>query len=160
MTLAVLANDDLGFGVGEVLDALLRLEVELDPMALVFRVNEAEGVTAEAVHVPVGRRNAAVAHDDRDLVQGFWQRRPEIPVVLGAAHIGARIAFDRVVEIGELERVAQEKHRRVVAHKIPVAFFRIKLHGKPPDIAFGIGRTTLTGYGSKPGKQFSLLPNP
>jgi hypothetical protein len=33
------------------LDALLRLEVELDPEALVLRVDEAEGVRAEAVHV-------------------------------------------------------------------------------------------------------------
>jgi hypothetical protein len=51
VALAVLADQCLGLGVGEVLDALLALEVELDPEALVGRVDEAEGVRAEAVHV-------------------------------------------------------------------------------------------------------------
>jgi hypothetical protein len=32
---AVVADDRLGLGVGQVADALLRLEVELDPVALV-----------------------------------------------------------------------------------------------------------------------------
>jgi len=41
MALAVLADDRLGFRIGEVLDALLRSEAKLDPVALVLRVDEA-----------------------------------------------------------------------------------------------------------------------
>ena len=55
------------------------LEVELHPVALVLRVDEAEGVRTEAVHVPVAGRDAALAHDDGDLVQHLGQQGPEIP---------------------------------------------------------------------------------
>jgi hypothetical protein len=40
MALAVLADDRLGFRIGQVLDALLRSKVKLDPVALVLRVDE------------------------------------------------------------------------------------------------------------------------
>ena len=139
------------------LDALLRLEVELDPAALVPRVDEAEGVAAEAVHVAVGRRDAAVAHDDGDLVQCFGQRGPEVPVVLRAAQVGARVALDRVVEVGELERVAHEEHRRVVADQIPVAFLGVELDGEAADVALGIGGAAFAGDGGEPGEQLGLL---
>ena len=85
MALAVLADQGFGFGIGQVPDPLLRLEMELDPIALVIGVDEAEGVAAEAVHVAISRRNAPVTHDDGDLVQRFRQRGPEVPVVLRAA---------------------------------------------------------------------------
>lgn len=157
VALAVLADHGLAFRVGQVADALLRLEVELDPVAFVAGVDEAEGVATETVHVPVGGRDAAVAHDDGDLVQRFRQRGPEVPVALRAAQVGARIALDGVVEVGELERIAQEKHRRVVAHEIPVALLGVKLHGKTTDIAFGIGSAAFTGYGGEAGEQFGLF---
>ena len=145
------------FGVGQVLDALLRLEVELDPVALVLRVDEAEGVAGEAVHVAVGGRNAAVAHDDGDLVQRFGQRGPEVPVVLRAAQVGARVALDRVVEVGELERIAQEEHRRVVADQVPVAFLGVELDREAADVALGVGRAAFAGDGGEAGEQFGLL---
>ncbi len=71
MALAVLADHGLGFGVRQVLDALLGTEMELGPDALVCNAEEAVGVTAEAVHMTKTLRNAAVAHGDRDLVQRF-----------------------------------------------------------------------------------------
>jgi hypothetical protein len=52
-------------------------------------------------------------------VQRFRQQRPEVPVVVGAAHAGARIAIDGVIEVGKAQRIAEEKHRRVVADDIP-----------------------------------------
>jgi len=73
MALAILADDRLGFLIGQVLDALLALEVELDPVALVVRVDEAERVTGETMHVAISGGDAAVAHDDGDLVQGLGQ---------------------------------------------------------------------------------------
>jgi hypothetical protein len=42
--LAVAADQFRGFGVGETLDALLGAEVELDPVALAFSVDQAVGV--------------------------------------------------------------------------------------------------------------------
>ena len=52
----VLADDRLGLFIGQVLDALLGTEVKLDPVPFVFRVDQAEGVAAETVHVTVGGR--------------------------------------------------------------------------------------------------------
>jgi hypothetical protein len=54
--------------IGEVLNPLLGTEVELDPVPFVFGVDEAECMAAESMHVPVGGRDSAVAHDDGDLV--------------------------------------------------------------------------------------------
>jgi hypothetical protein len=68
MALTVLADDRLRFRIGQVLDALLRSKVKLDPVALVLRVDEAKGMAAETVHLAVGGGNAPVAHDDGDLV--------------------------------------------------------------------------------------------
>ncbi len=157
MTLTILADQRFGFGVAQVPDALLRLEVELDPVALVLGVDEAEGVAAEAVHVAVSRRNAPVAHHDGDLVQRFRQRGPEIPVVLGAAQIGARVALDGVVEVREFQRIAQEKDRRVIADHVPIALFGIKLDREAANIALGVRRATLAGHGGEARKQLGLL---
>ena len=70
-------------------------------------IDHREGVAAEEVHIPEALRDAAVGHDDCDLVQRSGQQGPEIPVVVGVAHPGARVALDRVVEIGV---AAEEVH--------------------------------------------------
>ena len=145
MALAI-ARDDLGgLVVGEVLDALVGLEMELHPHALVLLVDQAVGVAAEAVHVAVAGRDAAIGHDDGHLVQRLGQARPEVPVALGRVHVGFRVALHHVIEVDELLRVAQEEHRRVVAHEIPVALGRVELHGEAADVALGIGCAALAG---------------
>ena len=136
---------------------MLGFERKLYPVALIVRVDEAEGMTAEAVHVPVRAGYAAVAHDDSHLVQCFGQQRPEIPVVGGAAQVGLGITLDCVVQVGKLQRIAQEEYRRVVTHQVPVAFFRVKLDRKAADIAFRIGRAALARYRRKTQNQIRLL---
>ena len=86
-------------------------------------------------------------HDDRHLVQRLGQQRPEVPVVVGAAQAGARVALDRVVEVGEAQRIAEEEHRRVVADDVPVAFLGVELHREAADVALGVGRAALAGDG-------------
>ena len=157
MRLAILADEGFRLGIAQVLDALLRTEVELDPMAFVGRIDEAEGVRTKAVHVAIGGRQAALTHDDGDLMQRLRQRGPEVPVVLRRTHVGARVALHRVVEVGELERIAQEEHRRVVADQVPVAFFSVELDGKAADVALGIGGAAFTGNGGEAREQFGLL---
>ena len=56
-------------GVGQVLDSLLRAEMEFDPDALVRRIDHREGVATKEVHMAEALRDAAVRHDDRNLVQ-------------------------------------------------------------------------------------------
>ena len=153
----VFADDRLGLFIGQVLDPLLGAEMKLDPVALVLGVDEAEGVAAETVHVAVGSGNAPVAHDDGDLVQRLGQRGPEVPVVLGAAQVGAGISLDGVVEVGEFERIAQEEDRRVVAHQVPVALLGVELHGKTPDVPLGVGSAALAGHRGKAQEKIGLL---
>ena len=154
---AVVADGFRGLGIGEVPDALLGAEVELHPEALAGRVPEAVGMRAEAVHVAVAGGDATVAHHDGDLVQRLRQQGPPVPVVGGAAQVGARVALDHLVEVGELARIADEEHRGVVAHHVPVAFLGVELQREAADVALGVGRAALAGDGGEAGEHLGLL---
>ncbi|KAG1251847.1 hypothetical protein G6F65_018175 [Rhizopus arrhizus] len=71
--------------------------------------------------------------------------------------VGVRVALDRLVEVGELARVAQEEHWRVVADQVPVAFFGVELQREAADVAFGVGGATLAGHRGEAGEHFGLL---
>ena len=152
MALAVARDDLAGLGVGEVLDALVGLEVELHPHALVVLVDQAERVAAEAVH----GRDAAVGHDDGHLVQRLGQAGPEVPVALRRVHVGVRIALHHVVEVDELLGIAQEEDGRVVAHEVPVAVGRVELHGEAADVSLGVGRAALARHGGEADEHLGL----
>jgi hypothetical protein len=79
-------------------------------------------------------------------VQGLGQGGPEIPVVPGAPHVRARVPLDGVVQVGELERVAQEEDGRIVADQVPVPFLRVELDGEAPEVALGIGSQGLEAW--------------
>jgi hypothetical protein len=155
--LAVARADFGGFLVGEVFDALLGAEVELDPDALIVLVVHREGVLAEEMHVAETVRDAAVGHDDGGLVEGLRQHGPEIPVVLRAAHAGHGIALYGAVQVREIVHVAQEEGRRIVADQIPVAFLRVEFDGHAADIALGICRAALAGDGGKADEQVGFF---
>ena len=146
---AGLADEGLGLFVGEGAMALLHLEVEFHPEAFALGIPETVGVAAVAVHEARAGRDAPVAHQDGDLVQGFGRQAPEVPGGRGAAQVGARMALLRVDEVGELERIADEEDRRVVAHQIPVALVGVELHGKAAHVTLGVGRAHLSGHGGK-----------
>ena len=156
VALAVARDDLAGLGVGEVLDALVGLEVELHPHALVVLVYQAERVAAEAVHVPVTGRDAAVGHDDGHLVQRLGQAGPEVPVALRRVHVGVRIALHHVVEVDELLGIAQEEDGRVVAHEVPVAVGRVELHGEAADVSLGVSRAALARHGGEADEHLGL----
>src|SRR5437764_3093247 len=102
-------------------------------------------MAAEEVHMAEAPRDAAVRHRDRHLVQRFQHQCPEIPVSVGAAHPGARVALDRVVEIGKAQRIAVEEDRRIVADQVPVAFLGVELQCSAADVTLGIGGTPFAG---------------
>jgi hypothetical protein len=98
---AIAGDKGRSLGISEVLDSLLRAEMEFDPDPLIGGVDHRESVAAIAVHVTEALRDAAVGHGDGDLVERVGQQRPEIPVIVRAAQPRARVALDRVVEVGE-----------------------------------------------------------
>ena len=59
------------FRVGPEFMALLGLEVELAPGPLAGRIDQAVGVAAIAVDVPIALGQAAIGEEDRQLVQAF-----------------------------------------------------------------------------------------
>ncbi len=68
VVVAVLTRQPVAVGLGEALDALVRLEVVLDREPLTLGVDPHVGVAGVAVHVPPRLGDAAVAHQSRDLV--------------------------------------------------------------------------------------------
>src|SRR6202012_4120412 len=119
-------------------------------------VDHAERVRAESVHVPVRRRDAAVAHGDGDLMQGLGQQTPPVPLVVRAVHVGPRITFDNVVEVGELQRIPVKEDRRVRAYNVPVAFFGVELQGEAADVAHRVGGTAFAGVHGETGEHLGL----
>src|SRR5690606_25097023 len=143
MRFAIPADDRSSLFVGQALDALLGLEVELAPHALALVVDQRIGVAAVAVHVPVAGGYAAIGKENRHLMQRFRAKRPEIPLHVHVAHVGFGIALLGMNELGELVRIAHEEDRRVVADQIPVAFLGVELDRKAANIAFSVGRAAL-----------------
>ena len=98
------------------------------------------------MHLPIILRNAAVAHENRHLVQRFRMTRPEVPRRDVAAQVRVRIALLRVDEIRKLERIADKEHRRVIADDVPVALLGVELDREAAHVALGIGRAALARH--------------
>ncbi|MCY1441489.1 hypothetical protein D9M71_578060 [compost metagenome] len=77
--LAAATDHVRGLGIGPVFVPLQGLEVELDPDALVGRIDQAVGVRTVAVDVAHASRQPAVGHQDGHLVQALRRQRPEVP---------------------------------------------------------------------------------
>src|ERR1700726_3431409 len=101
--------------------------MEFHPSALVLGINHREGVTSEEMHMPKGLRYSAVGHDDRDLMECLWKKGPEVPVILSAPKAGAGVALDGVVEVGEAERIPEEKDWSIVSDDVPISVLRVEL---------------------------------
>src|SRR5690554_5213812 len=112
---------------------------------------------AEAVHMPVRGRNPPITHYDGDLVQGFRQAAPKVPVVGWAAHVGARVTFNGMVEVREFQWIAEEENRSVVTDQVPVALFGIKTQRKTANVPLRIGCTTFAGDRRKAYKHVGLF---
>ena len=127
--------------------ALLGLEVELHPEPLARIIPQGERVRAVAVHVHRRLRQAAIAHQDRHLMQGLGAQGPEVPHRRRRAQIGLRVALLRVDEVGELVGIAHEEDGRVVAHHVPVALLRIELEREAPHVALVVGGARFARHG-------------
>ena len=112
----ILGNDSLGLLVGQILDALQGAQMELHPNTFVGGIEKAISMTTETMHMAIGIRNTTGTHRDGHLMQSFGQQGPEIPVIVRTAHIGARVTFYGMVQIGKFQRIAQEEYRSIISH--------------------------------------------
>src|SRR6266446_7046586 len=159
MALPIMCHNRRRRFVREICDTLLCAEVELHPRALVLGIDHREGVTSEAMHMPEGLWNAAVGHDDCDLMECLWKKRPEVPVILRAPKTGAGVALDSVIEVREAQRIAEEKDWRIVSDDVPIAVLGVELESKPADIALRIGCPAFPSDGRKAREHRRLLAN-
>src|ERR1700726_3478974 len=127
MALPILCHNGSSSFVREIFNPLLCAEVELHPSALVLGIDHREGVTSKAMHMPEGLWNPAFGHDDGDLMECLWKKSPEVPVILSAPKTGARVALDGVVEVGEAERIPEEKDWSIVSDDVPISVLRVEL---------------------------------
>jgi hypothetical protein len=157
MMLRVLAGDPRALPAGEAADPLVGLEVELHPETLAGVVHPLERVRAEAVHVAVARRDAAIAEQPGELVGRLRAPGEEIPDDLGLLLVGVGVVLLAVDEVGELERIADEEDRRVVAREVPVAVLGIELQRESARIAHAIGRAARARDGREAREHGRLL---
>ena len=154
--LPAVADDTGRLLVGHGLVTLPGFEVKLHPESLAVPVPETEGVAAVAVHEPGTDRNAPVRHQYCHLVHALRASRPEVPHRRRRAQIGARMTFLRADEIGELEGIADEEHRRVVADQVPVALFGVELDRKSANVPFRVGGAEFARNGGESGQHRRL----
>ncbi len=155
--LAVFGYDSLCLGISEIFNTLESAEMKFHPHTFIILVDKTERVASKAVHMSERCRYAARRHGDGHLMESLGQKSPEIPIACGIAHTCTRVALDGMIEIRKLQRVTQEKHRRIIAYKIPVPLIGIKFHRKATDVALSVSRATLAGHSRKSHKTRSLL---
>ena len=153
---SILARHFVGLSLGEELVALLGLEVVLDPEALAFGVNPLVGVRAEAVHVAQGAGQAAVAHQPGDLVRRCGVQAPEIPLHIVIAQTRTGHTLLRVDKVGELNGIANEEDRSVVAYQVVVAFGGVEFHRETAWVTPSIGGTGLARHGRETNQQLGF----
>src|SRR5260221_1599665 len=111
------------------------------------------------MHMPEGLWNAAVGHDDCDLMECLWKKSPEVQVILSTPQTGAGVALDSVVEVREAERIAEEKDWSIVSDDVPISLLGVELQSKPADIALRIGCPAFASDGRKAREHRRLLSN-
>lgn len=143
--------------------------VGLDELVRVARV---------AVHLAVAVRDAAVAKEDHDLVEGLGREREVVPEVVGVLQVRLRVALLGVDKHRKAGRVAQEEDGRVVLrvdHErsatdkgrteasathvdvVPVALLGAELDGEAARVAGRVGGTALATDGREAGGRARLV---
>ena len=145
------------------LQAHFGLPVKFDEGGYTFGGDEAKGMNAKPLHCGERARDRAVRHRPHDCVHRLGGKRDEIPEVVMCCgrlrEIAVGFGFHGMDQIWKFDRVLNEKHRCVIAHKIPVSGIGIEFDCKPPDVARQIGRTFAAHNGGKPHKNFGLFAN-
>ncbi len=60
-----------------------------------------------------------------------------------------RLGFDRMHEVGKLDRILNEEHRHVIADQVEDALVGVELGGETAHVTHGIGRAARALHGGK-----------
>lgn len=145
--------------VGEVLDALVRLEVDLDVDKGAVGPDKLVSVARVAVHVTVAVRGSTVREEGHNLVDGLVVRHKVIPKGSGILEVCLGVLLLCVDEQGEVCGIPKEEDGSVVVHPVPVTFLGIKLYRETSGVSGRVCGTLLTTDGRESGNTFGLLAN-
>ena len=132
---------------------MLPLHVEDFP----FLIGGLKRMGAVAVHVSEAIGRASIRVEDRRLVERLGAEGEEVPLGVRVLQMRGRVALLGVDEGGEEDRVADEEDRRVVAHHVPVALFRVELEGKASRVACRVRGARLPAHRAEPRRHIRLL---
>jgi hypothetical protein len=80
----------------------------------------------KAVHEAKSIGSPAITKQNGDLMQSLWNQAPKVPLHIGILQIISGQSLLGVNEVRKLDRIADEKDRRIVSHQVPITY-RIKL---------------------------------
>ncbi|EEQ41638.1 peroxisomal catalase [Clavispora lusitaniae ATCC 42720] len=153
----VLARQLASLFVGQSLDASVRDEVHLHVVPVAILSGPLVCVARVTVHLTVRSWGTTVREQRHDSVDRLFVRRQVVPEHVGVLQVGLRVPLSRVDEVRELGRVTDEKHRRVVVHKIQVAFFRVQLGGETTRVSGRVSRPQLTAHSGETREHLGFL---
>lgn len=139
-------------GLSDELGTLLGLHVNLSIHPVSILVDQFQSMAGITVLVAVAVRDATITHEDHDLMDGLWILREVVPEhrrIIGVSKVGVRVALLRVNEVRELGWVAEEKHRSVVGHHVPITLFGSELDSEATRVSGTVVGTRLATNGRK-----------
>lgn len=151
--------ESISFRSSKILDTLISLEMELNPVSFTLVINPLESVGRITVHSSETIRGTSVREQDSHLMSRFWSLGEEIPEHVRALEIALRVSLLGVDEIREFNRVSNEEHGGVVTNHIPIAFFSVKLDSETTRISFGISRSLFSSDSGESKENRSALAN-
>ena len=136
-----------GLLVGEVLDALVGLEVVLDEVGLTLGVHPFEGVGSVSIHVSVSVWGSTVGHEDSDLVEGFRGVGPEVPCHLWGLDTGLWVSLLGVDEVWEFDWILDEEDWGIVSDHVVISFLGVEFDCESSWISVAVVSATLSSNG-------------
>ncbi len=131
----------------EVLQALLALPAEFHVVGFALLVDELVGVHTVAIHHPVAGRGALVGVQQGQGAGRLGVVREEVEAAAVVIQVGARVRLEGVDHVRELDRVADEEGREVVADQVPVAVGGVELGGEAARVAQRFRRVQAVHHG-------------
>lgn len=130
--------------VGEVLDSLVRLAVDLDVFEASVRLRELVGMTRVTVHMSIRVWCTPVTKENHNLMNGFLELAQIVPKHACILQIGLRIPLLGVNKERKLGGIPEEEDGRIVEYPVPISVFGVEFERKSSRIPRAIWRTLLS----------------
>ena len=130
----------------QVSNPLQALPMELDVMHVALGIDQLVGMHTIAIHLPVTGRRTGVRVQLGQSTSGLRDMGEEVETPRVVIEVGPRIGLEGMHHVRELDGIANEEGREVVAHQVPVAFAGIELGGEATRIAQGFRRVVTVHH--------------